>query len=218
MDGEARAAATLEAPERGTAPLDDERMEQLLSEADLLERYQRLVWKIAARWSRVRPAHREDIEQEISLTLWQVLKQRPDAPIAYLMAVADKAASKYFSRGVSVDRPLSLKRRRRYEMVPLDLLADEEDGEFAPEDKVRRCHAADEWASVVEDMVVARLLFLDIYGRLSNLQRQVLRARIRGYRGNHETAVHLGLRYDQVRNARAQMAMKIRSLWGRDFP
>jgi len=185
---------------------------------ELLERYQPLVRKIAAQWARPWPAQREDIAQEISLTLWHVLRRRPDAPLNYLMAVANKAAHKYLSRGVSVDRPLSLKRRQRWEVVTLELLlADEEGDELVPEDKVRRHQAADEWASVVEDLVVARLLYLDVYGHLSKLERKVLRARILGYR-NADIALLLGLTYSQVKNARRRIAKKARWLWNRHVP
>ena len=225
MDSEVRAqVAALEASE-------EERMQQLLREVEplarrlaqqwtwdtatdeLIERYQPLVHKIAIKWSHLWPAQRDDIAQEISLTLWQVLKRWPDAPLNYLTVVANQAAHKYLSRGVSVDRPLRLKRRQRWEMVPLDLLqADEEGDEFTAEDKVRRHQHADEWASVVEDLVVARLLYLDIYGRLSKLERQVLQARSLGYR-NREAAVLLGLTYVQVKNARHRVAAKARRLW-----
>lgn len=184
---------------------------------ELLERYQPLVRKITTRWSRLWPAQREDIAQEISVTLWQVLQRRPDAPPNYLMAVADKAAHKYLSRGVSVDRPLRLKRRQHWAIVPLELLlADDEGDGFAPEDKVRRCQAADEWASVVEDLVVARLLYLNIYGHLSKLERRVLRARVLGYR-NRGAAEALGLTYTQVKNARHRIAEKARGLWDGHF-
>ena len=180
---------------------------------ELLERYQPLVRKVAAQWSHPWPAQRADIAQEVSVTLWQVFRRRPDAPLNYLTAVANQAAHKYLSRGVSVDRPLRLKRRQHWTIVPLDLLlADEEGDGFAPEDKVRRRQAADEWASVVEDLVVARLLYLDIYGHLSRLERRVLRARILGYQ-NREAAVLLGLTYKQVKNARYRIAAKARWLW-----
>jgi len=180
---------------------------------ELLQRYQPLVRKVASQWARPWPAQREDIAQEISVTLWHVLRRRPDAPLNYLMAVANKAAHKYLSRGVSVDRPLSLKRRQRWEVVTLELLlADEEGDELVAEDKVRRHQAADEWASVVEDLVVARLLYLDIYGHLSRLERKVLRARILGYR-NADIALLLGLTYAQVKNARRRIAKKARWLW-----
>ena len=179
----------------------------------LLERYRPLVRKVAARWSQRWPAQRADIAQEVSVTLWQVLRRRPDAPLNYLTAVANQVAHKYLSRGVSVDRPLRLKRRRHWEILPLDLLlADDEGDGFAAEDKVRRRQAADEWASVVEDLVVARLLYLDVYGHLSRLERRVMRARILGYR-NREAADLLGLTYTQVKNARARIAAKVRHLW-----
>ena len=64
---------------------------------ELLERYQPLVRKIAAQWARPWPAQRADIAQEISLTLWHVLRRRPDAPLNYLTAVANQAAHKYLS-------------------------------------------------------------------------------------------------------------------------
>jgi RNA polymerase sigma factor (sigma-70 family) len=232
MDSEVR--AQIAAPERGRAPLGEECMEQLRREleplarrlarqwarehalrqaGELLERYQPLVWNVAARWSRLWPSQRKDIAQEISLTLWQVLQRRPDAPLNYLTAVANQAASKYLSRGVSVDRPLTLKRRRRWEMVSLELLsADDDDEEFVPEDKVRRHQHADRWTSVVEDVVIARLLYLDIYGHLSKMERRVLRASVLGYR-NGEIATLLGLTYAQVKRARHRIAAKARCLW-----
>jgi RNA polymerase sigma factor (sigma-70 family) len=237
MDSEVRAAVTLpEAPERaqGRAPLSEERMEQFLRELEplarrlarqwarehalhqaeeLIARYQPLVHKVAIKWSRLWPAQRKDIAQEISLTLWQVLQRRPDAPLNYLTAVANKAASKYLSRGASVDRPLRLKRRRRWEMVPLELLSADEEGDgFVPEDKVRRHQHADRWTSVVEDVVVARLLYLDIHGHLSKMERKVLQASVLGYR-NSEIATLLGLTYQQVKRARHRIAAKARNLW-----
>lgn len=207
MDSEARAqVAVLEASEQGSASPDVE---------ELLEGYRPLVRKVAGRWGRLWPAQYKDIAQEITLTLWQVLQRRPDAPLNYLTAVANQAASKYLSRGVSVDRPLRLKRRRHWEMVSLELLStSEEDGEFVPQDKVRRHHHVDEWASVVEDLVVARLLYLDIHGRLSRMERRVLRAGVLGYR-NGEIAALLGLTYSQVKRARSRIAAKARSLWDR---
>ena len=248
MDSEVRVQiADPEAPTAPAIPTrrDGERMEQLLREMEplarrlaqqwaranarqqaqdsatdeLIERYQPLVHKIAIKWSHLWPAQRDDIAQEISLTLWQVLQRRPDAPLNYLTAVANQAAHKYLSRGVSVDRPLKLKRRQRWEMVPLDLLpADDEDGDgFAPEDKVRRHQHADKWTSVVEDVVVARLLYLDIYGHLSKMERRVLQARVLGYM-NSEAAVLLGLTYNQVKNARARIAAKARCLWEGHLP
>ena len=75
--------------------------------AELLERYQPLVLKTAAKWSRYHPDRWEDLQQEIALALWQVLQKRPDAPINYLVPVANNAASKYLSRGTSIDRPLA---------------------------------------------------------------------------------------------------------------
>ena len=235
MNSEAKATVTIpEVPTASAIEDDGGRMEQLLREVEplarrlahrwarehvlqqveeLLERYQPLVHKIAIKWSHLWPAQRDDIAQEISLTLWQVLQRRPDAPTNYLMAVANKAASKYLSRGSSIDRTLSLKRRRRWEMVSLDLLmADEEGDGFVPEDKVRRHQHADRWASVVEDLVVARLLYLDIYGRLSEMERLVLRARVLGYQ-NRESAILLGLTYQQVKRARHRVAAKARHLW-----
>lgn len=244
MDSEVITAVTT--PEAPTAPaIEDvaERMQQLLQEVeplarrlaqqwgranalqqaqatatdDLLERYQPLVHKIAIKWSHLWPAQRDDIAQEISLTLWQVLKRRPDAPLNYLMAVANKAAHKYLSRGVSVDRPLRLKRRQRWEMVPLDLLmADEEGDGFVPEDKVRRHQHADRWTSLVEDLVIAKLLHLDLYRHLSKRERRVLQARVLGYR-NQEAAVLLGFTYEQVKNARYRIAAKARRLWDGHF-
>jgi RNA polymerase sigma factor (sigma-70 family) len=235
--------AAPEAPERGRAPrpelgtkapLSEERMQQLLRELEplarrlahqwarehavhqaeeLLARYQPLVHKVAIRWSRLWPSQRKDIAQEISLTLWQVLQRRPDAPLNYLTAVANQAASKYLSRGSSIDRSLRLKRRRRWEMVSLELLSADDDGEeFVPEDKVRRHQHADRWTSVVEDVVIARLLYLDIHGHLSKMERRVLRARILGYQ-NGGIAALLGLTYAQVKRARHRIAAKARCLW-----
>lgn len=244
MDSEVITAVTT--PEAPTAPaIEDvaERMEQLLQEVeplarrlaqqwgrehalqqtqdtatdDLLERYQPLVHKIAIKWSHLWPAQRDDIAQEISLTLWQVLKRRPDAPLNYLMAVANKAAHKYLSRGSSVDRPLRLKRRQRWETVPLDLLMANEEGDgFVPEDKVRRHQHADRWTSLVEDLVIAKLLYLDIYGRLTKMERRVLQSRVLGYR-NEEIATLLGLNYVQVKNARHRIVVKARRLWDGHF-
>jgi RNA polymerase sigma factor (sigma-70 family) len=237
MDREERARiAVPEAPERaqGRAPPSEERVQQLARELEplarrivhrwareharrqaeeLLERYQPLVHKVAIKWSRSWPSQRKDIAQEVSLALWQVFQKWPDAPTNYLVAVANQAASKYLSRGSSVDRPLTLKRRKRWEMVSLELLSsDDGDEEFAPEDKVRRHQHADRWTSIVEDVVIARLLYLDIHGRLSRMERRVLRARVLGYR-NPEIAALLGLNYVQVKNARHRIAAKARSLW-----
>ncbi len=152
------------------------------------------------------------------MTLWQVLQRRPGAPLNYLTAVANQAAHKYLSRAISVDRPLRLKRRMRWEMVPLDLVvADDEGDGFAAEDKVR-CHQhADEWALVVEDVVIARLLYLDIYRCLNKMERRVLRASVLGYR-NSEAATLLGLTYAQVKRARHRVAAKARSLWDGRVP
>jgi RNA polymerase sigma factor (sigma-70 family) len=221
-------------PSAVKAPLSEERMQQLTWELEplarriarqwatehalhqaeeLLERYQPLVHKVAIKWSRLWPSQRKDIAQEVSLTLWQVFQRWPDAPTNYLMAVANKAASKYLSRGSSIDRPLRLKRRRRWEMVSLELLSADDDGEeFVPEDKVRRHQHADRWTSIVEDVVIARLLYLDIHGHLSKMERRVLQARVLGYR-NGEIAALLGLTYQQVKRARHQVAAKARRLW-----
>jgi RNA polymerase sigma factor (sigma-70 family) len=232
MDSEARAQVA--APEAREQVGAQERMEQLARELEplarrlarqwarehalrqaeeLIARYQPLVHKVAIKWSRSWPSQRKDIAQEVSLTLWQVLQRRPDAPLNYLTAVANQAASKYLSRGSSVDRPLSLKRRHHWEMVSLELLsADDDSEEFVPEDKVRRHQHADRWTSIVEDVVVARLLYLDIYGHLSKMERKVLRASVLGYR-NGEIATLLGLTYAQVKRARHRVAAKARSLW-----
>jgi RNA polymerase sigma factor (sigma-70 family) len=232
MDSEARAQVA--APEAREQVGAQERMEQLTRELEplarrlarqwarehalhqaeeLLARYQPLVHKVAIKWSRLWPSQRKDIAQEVSLTLWQVLQRRPDAPLNYLTAVANQAASKYLSRGSSIDRPLRLKRRRRWEMVSLELLvADDEGDGFAPEDKVRRHQHADRWTSVVEDVVIARLLYLDIYGHLSKMERRVLRASVLGYQ-NGEIATLLGLTYAQVKRARHRIAAKARNLW-----
>ena len=188
--------------------------EHALDQAEeLIACYQPLVHKVAIRWSRLWPSQRKDIAQEVSLTLWQVLQKWPDAPLNYLTAVANQAASKYLSRGSSVDRPLSLKRRKCWEMVSLELLSADDDGEeFVPEDKVRRHQHADRWTSMVEDVVIARLLYLDIHGCLSRMERKVLRASVLGYR-NGEIATLLGLTYQQVKRARHRVAAKARSLW-----
>ena len=61
-------------------------------------------------------------------------------------------------------------------------------------------------------MVIARLLYLDIHGRLSRMERKVLRASVLGYR-NGEIATLLGLTYQQVKRARYRIAAKARSLW-----
>ena len=73
---------------------------------DLLERYRPLIQGTAKRWARYHPDRWEDLQQEITLALWQVLHKRPDAPINYLVPVADNAASKYLSRGTSIDLSL----------------------------------------------------------------------------------------------------------------
>jgi DNA-binding CsgD family transcriptional regulator len=64
----------------------------------------------------------------------------------------------------------------------------------------------------VEDVVIARLLYLDIYEHLSKMERKVLRASVLGYR-NSEIARLLGLTYQQVKRARYRVAAKARSLW-----
>jgi FixJ family two-component response regulator len=64
----------------------------------------------------------------------------------------------------------------------------------------------------VEDAVIARLLYLDVYGHLSKMERKVLRARVLGYR-NGEIATLLGLTYAQVKRARHRVAAKARCLW-----
>jgi len=192
--------------------------EHALDQAEeLIACYQPLVHKVAIRWSRLWPSQRKDIAQEVSLALWQVFQKWPDAPLNYLTAVANQAASKCLSRGSSIDRPLSLKRRKRWKMVSLELLPADDDGEeFVPEDKVRRHQHADRWTSIVEDVMIARLLYLDIHGCLSRMERRVLRATVLGYR-NGEIATLLGLDYQQVKRARHRVAAKARSLWEGDI-
>ncbi|MBI4282135.1 MAG: hypothetical protein HY672_01430 [Chloroflexi bacterium] len=181
---------------------------------ELLERYQPLVRKVSSWWSRYHPAQREDIAQEISLAFWQVLSRRPDAPLNYLTAVANQTAHKCLSRGSSVDRALDLKRLQRWQVVSLDVVAASEDGdtEQVDDDKVRRHQQAREWESVVEDRVIAWLLYMEISERLSRMERRVLRARLRGYR-NHEAAELLGLEYKQVKNTQERLKKKARALW-----
>jgi FixJ family two-component response regulator len=69
----------------------------------------------------------------------------------------------------------------------------------------------------VEDVVIARLLYLDIYGHLSKRERRVLQARVLGYR-NGEIATLLGLTYAQVKRARHRVAAKARCLWDGHVP
>ena len=180
----------------------------------LLERYQPLVRKTAARWAYYHPDRREDIAQEVAVALWQVLCQRPDAPLNYLTVVANNTASKYLSRGTSIDRPFELKRRQRWLMVSLDVVTINEDGgeETVDSDKVRRHQRPCEWKSPVEDIVVARFLYLDLHGRLSRLERAVLRARLQGYRV-FDMPELLGLEYEQLRNAAHRVQKKARRIW-----
>ena len=182
--------------------------------AALLERYQPLVRKTAAKWARYHPDRWEDLQQEITVELWRVLSQRPNAPISYLIVVANNAAHKYLSRGTSVDRPLELKRIQRWQMVSLDVVTTSEDGdeETVDSDKVRRHQRPCEWESAVEDMVVARFLYLELHGHLSRLERAVLRARLQGYRV-FDMPELLGLEYKQLRNAAHRVQKKARRIW-----
>jgi len=182
--------------------------------ADLLQRYQRLILKTAGQWTRYHPDWWEDVQQEITMELWRVLSQRPNAPITYLIVVANNAAHKCLSRGTSVDRPLELKRVQHWEMVNLDVVMTSEDGdeETLDSDKVRRHQRHNEWESYVEDIVIARQLYLEIHGHLSRMERAVLRARLQGYR-LLDMPVLLGLEYEQVRNAADRVRTKARRVW-----
>jgi len=181
---------------------------------DLLERYRPLIQGTAKRWSLYHPDRREDIAQEVTVALWQVLCRRPDAPLNYLMVVANNTASKHLSRGTSVDRPFELKRCQRWQMVSLDVVTISEDGdeETVDSDKVRRHQRPCEWESAVEDMVVARFLYLELHGHLSRLERAVLRARLQGYRV-FDMPELLGLEYKQLRNAAHRVQKKARRIW-----
>ncbi len=181
---------------------------------ELLKRYQRLILKTAGRWTRHHPDWWEDVQQEIAVELWRVLSQRPNAPISYLIVVANNAAHKCLSRGTSVDRPLELKRVQRWQMVSLDVVMTSEDGdeETVDSDKVRRHQRHNEWKSYVEDIVIARQLYQEIHGCLSRMERAVLRARLQGYTLFNMPGV-LGLEYEQVQNAAIRIRKKARRIW-----
>ncbi len=72
--------------------------------------------------------------------------------------------------------------------------------------------APKERESCVEDIVIARQLYLEIHGRLSRMELAVLWARLRGYR-LLDILELLGLEYDQIRNAATWIWKKVRRIW-----
>lgn len=161
--------------------------------AQLLEQWQPLIGTIARDQARG-DAEAEDLAQEISLTIWQKLRSRPDAPREYLSMVAKYTAIKYRVRGVSIHRRFTqAKVGRVWEQVRPD--GDPKLWDLLDMALRRRDGGP---SSPVEDLVVALDLYDRLRGVLAPQQGAFLDLRLQGY-SPAEAGAALGLGRDQVR-------------------
>ncbi|MFA4837450.1 MAG: helix-turn-helix domain-containing protein [Dehalococcoidia bacterium] len=179
-----------------------------------LEELQPAMKAIAYHWASDCPADREDMLQEMALTLCLVLRRYPDAPREYLTGALKRVPLDYRSRGSSVNRINQKKRKRHWHTVSLDALLDESEGVSG-----RRYHPrqGDGNSSPVEDMVVAELMCAQLRERLTPRENAFLNLRLMGFSVD-EAGQKLGLNRCQTNNVTTRLRTKARALWEADGP
>jgi len=165
---------------------------------------------VGHRWAR--RDDKEDLTQEAALALWRVLRERPDAPASLLQIVADHAVRDALRRGKSVDRPLARDRERIWGVVSLDTLMEDEAGWLAIEGSLIRRRRHGELANPTEETALARILYCDLWERLTSRQRQVLELRLQGYT-RKGIEVKMGLCHSRVNTIITVIQDKARALW-----
>ena len=175
-----------------------------------LKEYQPVMRAVARRWSIERPADEDDLYQEMALELWRLLQRRPDAPRKYITTVLRKVPLKYRARGSSVDRPSPSRRNHQWQIKSLESLIEcnGNDGNHNHQQN---------WASPVEDSVIARLMQADLEERLTPRQLAFQRLRWQGYSPkdiHHE----FGLSWSQVKGFAVEIRAKAHIIWDGDGP
>jgi len=154
----------------------------------------------------------EDLAQEAALGLWRVLRERPDAPVAFLKEVAASAARDFLKRGKSVDRPLPKERKHIYQTVSLEVLMGDEEGWDSIEASLIRRRHRGELPDSTYEVALASILYRDLRSRLTPQQRRVLELRLQGYT-REEIGSKLGVGPTRVNTLIVTIRQKARPLW-----
>ena len=175
-----------------------------------LNEFQAVMRAVARQWATGRPADEDDLYQEMALELWRLLQHHPDAPRKYITTVLRKVPLKYRARGSSVDRPSPSRRAHQWQIESLESLT-ERNGNDGNHDHQKN------WASPVEDNVIAKIMQAELEEHLTPRQLAFQRLRWQGYSPkdiHHE----FGLSWSQVKGFSVAIRAKARILWDGDGP
>ena len=145
--------------------------------------------------------------QEMSLTVWRILRRRPDAPREYLAAAVRKTALKYLGRGKSVNRLSQHKRPHPWQTESLEALLEDDDVE-----KPRSPTERGDGNSPVEDAVITKLLYAQLQECLNSRQDAYLHLRLLGFRPVQAQGILHLTRGQRVQTA-VGIRLKAQKLW-----
>ena len=170
------------------------------------------VKRLARRWARDAPHAEDDLTQVARVSVWQLLRERPDAPPSHLMQEAKEAILRERKRGCSVDGRLNptWQRAKTWTTVSLDDPYGRLDGtDDALASGPIRAHNL--WESPVEGEALGHVLYEMLREILTPKEDALLALFLVGY-WNKEAQKLLGLSKKEVRCARYALQRKVMAL------